>query len=321
MVQKCGFCCVSTAVLRENLCGCKEKSIMSKSILTRRIQAVSPSITLAITSKAKVMVKQGIDVVSFGAGEPDFDTPEHIKAAAKKALDDGFTKYTPASGTMELKQAVCKKLKNENGLDYQPANIVISCGAKHSLYNVIQVICEEGDEIIISAPYWVSYPAMTKLAGGKPVIVDTTEKNRFCLQPQQLKNAITKKTKAIVINSPGNPTGSMYSRADLEQIAAVAGEHDLLIISDEIYEKIVYDGKTAASIASFSEEIKKRTIVVNGFSGSRRGRPLRGLSAIGSIARMSFSALSKATWSVSASMTVLYTNNYNRSSLRLTRSL
>ena len=239
---------------------------MAKTTLTKRIRSVKPSITLAITSKAKAMLKQGIDIVGFGAGEPDSDTPQHIKDAAKKALDDGLTKYTPASGTVDLKQAVCKKLKDANHLDYQPANIVISCGAKHSLYNIMQVICEEGDEVIIPAPYWVSYPEMVKLAGGTPVIINTAEEDRFRLRPQQLKQAITPKTRALVINSPNNPTGSMYSRAELEQIAAVAVEHNLLLISDEIYEKIVYDGNTATSIASFSDKVKKQTITVNGFS-------------------------------------------------------
>jgi len=239
---------------------------MNKTRLTKRIQDVSPSITLAITSKAKAMIKQGIDVVSFGAGEPDFDTPSHIKDAAKKALDEGMTKYTPASGTIELKQAVCDKLKNENMLEYQSANIVISCGAKHSLYNIMQVVCEEGDEVIIAAPYWVSYPEMVKLAGGTPVIINTAEENRFLLQPEQLETAITNKTKAIIINSPANPTGSMYSKEQLKQIAEISIEHGLLIISDEIYEKITYDGKTSAAIASFSNEVKKNTITVNGFS-------------------------------------------------------
>jgi len=243
-----------------------KRIIMNKTRLTKRIQDVSPSITLAITSKAKAMIKQGIDVVSFGAGEPDFDTPSHIKDAAKKALDEGMTKYTPASGTIELKQAVCDKLKNENMLEYQSANIVISCGAKHSRYNIMQVVCEEGDEVIIAAPYWVSYPEMVKLAGGTPVIINTAEENRFLLQPEQLETAITNKTKAIIINSPANPTGSMYSKEQLKQIAEISIEHGLLIISDEIYEKITYDGKTSAAIASFSNEVKKNTITVNGFS-------------------------------------------------------
>lgn len=234
--------------------------------LTKRIQAVSPSVTLAITSKAKAMIKQGIDVISFAAGEPDFDTPRHIKDAAKKALDEGITKYAPASGTVELKQAVCKKLKEENQLDYQPANIVISCGAKHSLYNIMQVICEQGDEIIIPAPYWVSYPEMVKLAGGRPVIVNTVEENRFLLQPDQLKKALTRKTKAIIINNPSNPTGSMYTSDQLKKIVGIAVEYGVLIISDEIYEKIIYDGHAAVNIASFGAEVKKQTITVNGFS-------------------------------------------------------
>lgn len=238
----------------------------NKTILSNRIRTVTPSITLAITSKAKAMIKQGIDVVGFGAGEPDFDTPQHIKDAAKKALDDGVTKYTPASGTLELKQAVCDKLKTENRLDYRPENIVISCGAKHSLYNIMQVICDSGDEVIITAPYWVSYPEMVKLAGGTPVIINTTEESRFLLQPDQLKNAITPQTKAIIINSPGNPTGAMYAPGELKQIAEIAAESGLIIISDEIYEKIIYDDNTAVSTASFSAQIKANTITVNGFS-------------------------------------------------------
>jgi aspartate aminotransferase len=237
-------------------------------LLSARIQNVSPSITLAITSKAKAMLKEGIDVVGFGAGEPDFDTPDHIKDAAKKALDQGITKYAPASGSIELKQAIVKKLKNENGVDYTTANVVVSCGAKHSLYNIMQVICDPGDEVIIPAPYWVSYPEMVKLAGGKPVIVNATEQNDFRLVPDQLKSAITDKTKALVINSPSNPTGSMYDANQLKELAQIAVDNGLTIISDEIYERLVYDGGEAVSIASFSDEIKQNTITVNGFSKS-----------------------------------------------------
>ena len=214
------------------------------------------------------MLKEGIDVVGFGAGEPDFDTPDHIKDAAKKALDQGITKYAPASGSIELKQAIVKKLKNENGLDYTTANVVISCGAKHSLYNIMQVICGPGDEVIIPAPYWVSYPEMVKLAGGTPVIVETTEENSFRLAPDQLKSAITGNTKALVINSPSNPTGSMYAADQLKELAQIAVDNGVTIISDEIYERLVYDGGEAVSIASFSDEIKQKTITVNGFSKS-----------------------------------------------------
>lgn len=241
---------------------------MNDKLLSDRIQNVSPSITLAITSKAKAMLKEGIDVVGFGAGEPDFDTPDHIKDAAKKALDQGITKYAPASGSIELKQAIVKKLKHENGVDYTTANVVISCGAKHSLYNIMQVICNPGDEVIIPAPYWVSYPEMVKLAGGKPVIVNATEENAFRLAPEQLQAAITGNTKALIINSPSNPTGSMYDAGQLKQLAQIAVDNGLTIISDEIYERLVYDGGEAVSIASFSAEIKQNTITVNGFSKS-----------------------------------------------------
>ena len=187
---------------------CEEEEPM----LSKRVRSISPSPTLAITAKAKKMKAEGIDVIGFGAGEPDFDTPEHIKDAAKKALDDGFTKYTPASGMMELKQAICRKLKEENGLDYGPDQILISCGAKHSIFNAILTLCDKNDEVILPSPYWVSYPEMIKVAQAKPVIIKTTQENNFKITPEQLQEAISSKTKLFILNSPSNPTGMLYTR-------------------------------------------------------------------------------------------------------------
>ncbi len=234
--------------------------------LARRVANIQPSPTLAITSKAKAMKAQGIDVVGFGAGEPDFDTPDHIKAVAKKALDDGYTKYTPVPGTPELKDAVIAKLKRDNGLEYKRENIIVSLGAKHSIYNVAQAFIDEGDEVIIPAPFWVSYPDITLLAGGSPVIVDTRQEHGFKMTPAQLDKAITPRTKLVVLNSPSNPTGSAYTKEELKGLAEVIVNRDVTVLSDEIYEKLVYDGFQFASIASFGSEIKKRTIVVNGLS-------------------------------------------------------
>ncbi len=234
--------------------------------LARRVSNIQPSPTLAITSKAKAMKAQGIDVVGFGAGEPDFDTPDHIKAVAKKALDDGYTKYTPVPGTPELKDAVIAKLKRDNGLEYKRENIIVSLGAKHSIYNVAQAFIEEGDEVIIPAPFWVSYPDITLLAGGTPVIVDTKQEHGFKMTAAQLDKAITPRTKLVVLNSPSNPTGSAYTKEELKGLADVIVNRDVTVLSDEIYEKLVYDGFQFASIASFNGEIKKRTIVVNGLS-------------------------------------------------------
>ncbi len=234
--------------------------------LARRVSSIKPSPTLAITSKAKAMKAEGIDVVGFGAGEPDFDTPEHIKAAAKKALDEGYTKYTPVPGTPELKDAVIEKFKRDNGLEYKRENIIVSVGAKHSIYNVGQALFEEGDEIIIPAPYWVSYPDIALLASATPVILETKEEAGFKLTPEQLDQAITPRTKCVVLNSPSNPTGAAYSGEELKRIADVIVRRDITVLSDDIYEKLVYDGFRFESIASFGEEIKKRTIVVNGLS-------------------------------------------------------
>lgn len=234
--------------------------------LSKRIGLISPSMTLAISAKAKKMKKEGIDVVGFGAGEPDFDTPEHIKQAAIKAINEGFTKYTPASGSLELKKAVCEKFKKDNGLEYETSEIIISCGAKHSLFNAIASVCNDGDEVIIVSPYWVSYPEMVKAAGATPVIVETDQNSNFKVTVEQLKKVITEKTKLFILNAPSNPTGSMYDKNELKAIADLLLEKNVLCISDEIYEKVVYGGKKAVSIASLGEDIKKKTIVINGVS-------------------------------------------------------
>lgn len=234
--------------------------------LSKRVRAIKPSPTLAIDAKAKALRQQGIDIISFGTGEPDFDTPDNIKEAAVSAIKSGYTKYCPVSGSPEIKKAVIDKFKRDNGLDYEPAEIIVSCGAKHSLYNIFQTIIDDGDEVIIAAPYWVSYTDMVILAGGKPVIVNTDDKNGFKMTPGALEKAITSKTKAVILNSPSNPTGSMYGFDELKAIAAVCLKHNILIISDEIYEKLVFCGAKFLSIASVSPEAKALTIVVNGVS-------------------------------------------------------
>jgi aspartate aminotransferase len=236
--------------------------------LARRVKEIKPSPTLAVDAKAKALLAQGVDVVGFGAGEPDFDTPENIKDAAIRALKAGFTKYTPAGGTEELKKAVCQKLKKDNNLDYEPAEILISCGAKHSLYNICQALFEEGDEVLIPAPYWVSYPDMVLLAGATPVIIKTAEKTGFRMTAADLEKAITKKTKALILNSPSNPTGASYTKEDLTAIARVLLKTGITVISDEIYEKLVYDGFSFCSIASVDPKLKGQAIVVNGVSKS-----------------------------------------------------
>jgi aspartate aminotransferase len=237
---------------------------MNMSILSNRAKSLRPSPTLAINAKAKSMQAQGIHVVSFGAGEPDFDTPGNIKAAAVKAIEEGFTKYTPVGGTDELKDAIIKKFQRDNGITYKRSEIIASCGGKHSFYNLAQAIFDEGDEVIVPAPYWVSYPPMVALAGATPIIIETREENGFKLSMEDLRKAITPKTKALIINSPSNPTGGAYTREELERIAEMALSHNFFVISDEIYEKIVYDHFKFISIASLSEEVKKRTIIVHG---------------------------------------------------------
>jgi aspartate aminotransferase len=233
-------------------------------ILSKRAKALKPSPTLAINAKAKAMQAQGIRVISFGAGEPDFDTPENIKGAAIKAIEGGFTKYTPVGGIDELKDAIIQKFQRDNGLTYKRSQILVSCGGKHSFYNLAQAIFDKGDEVLIPAPYWVSYPPMVELADATPVILKTKEANDFKLRPETLKKAITKKTKAIIINSPANPTGSAYTKEDLEEIAEIAISKKIFVISDEIYEKIVYDRFHVVSIAALHDEIKNRTIIVHG---------------------------------------------------------
>lgn len=234
--------------------------------LAARVQKIKPSPTLAIDTKAKKMIADGIDVVSFGAGEPDFDTPDHIKEAAIKALKAGKTKYTPVGGIPELKNAIIAKLKRDNNLTYAPDEIIVSVGGKHALYNIAQALFEAGDEVIIPSPYWVSYPDQVLLNDATPVFIPTYEKDGFCVQPEVLEKAITPKTKAFILNSPSNPTGGAYPKSALEAIAKVLVKHNILCISDEIYEKIIYDGFQFTSIASLSEEIKKLTITVNGAS-------------------------------------------------------
>jgi aspartate aminotransferase len=228
--------------------------------------SLSPSLTLAIDAKAKAMKAAGEDVVGFGAGEPDFDTPQHIKDAAAKALAAGFTKYTPSSGIPELREAIAEKFKRENGLSYKPSQVIVSCGGKHSCYNVVLATCGPGDEVIIPAPYWLSYPEMAKLAGARPVILQTTDKTEFKVTPEQLRQAITPRTRLFILNSPGNPTGSVYSPGEIKALGDVCVEKDLLIMSDEIYEHLLYDGAKHQSIASFSPEHQAHTIVVHGFA-------------------------------------------------------
>lgn len=234
--------------------------------LSRRAVNCAPSPTLAITAKANQLKAEGHDVLAFGAGEPDFDTPQHIKDAAIDALAKGKTKYTPSAGIPELKKAILDKLKTDNGLDYAANNIIVSCGGKHTLYNIFQAMVDSGDEVIIPAPYWVSYPEQVKLADGTPVIIETTDATNFAPSIEQLTAAITPRTKIVVLNSPSNPTGAMWPRATIEALAELAVKHDFFVVSDEIYEKLVYDNNEFISIAALGDEIKKRTFTVNGMS-------------------------------------------------------
>ena len=236
--------------------------------LAKRVSGIDESVTLEITSKAKRMAKEGIDVVSFAAGEPDFDTPKHIKDAAIKAINEGFTKYTPSSGMPELREAIARKFKEDNGLDYAPSQIVVSNGAKHSLNNVFQALCDAGDEVIIPAPYWLSYPAMAGMAEARAVFVETKASNGFKVTEKDLEAKITKKTKCMVLNSPSNPTGGVYELDDLKMVARLAVKHGFFVISDEIYEKLIYDGKSHHSIAGLGKDIYALTITVNGVSKS-----------------------------------------------------
>lgn len=234
--------------------------------LASRVNQVTPSLTLAIDSLAKEMKKNGEDVCSFSAGEPDFDTPIHIKAAAKKALDEGKTRYGPAAGEPGLRKAIAEKLLRDNQLAYNADNIIVTNGGKQSLYNLIMALIEAGDEVIIPAPYWLSYPEMVTLAGGTSVIVNTSLENHYKITPEQLEAAITPKTKLFVLNSPSNPTGIVYTPEEIAALAKIVVEKDILVVSDEIYEKILYDGAIHRSIASFGPEIFQRSIISNGFA-------------------------------------------------------
>lgn len=239
------------------------------SIIAKRLSAVKPSPTLAVTTKAKELKAQGVDVVDLGVGEPDFPTPKHICDAAKAALDRGETKYVPVAGTLAFRQAICGKLKRENNLDYTPDEITVNCGGKGTLYNLFIATVDEGDEVVIPAPYWVSYPDMVRLAGGTPVFVTGYEENGFKITPDDLEKAITPKTKWFVLNSPSNPSGAAYSREELRALADVLARHEnVWIVSDEIYEHIVYDGFKSYSIAAVAPELKNRTMTVNGLSKS-----------------------------------------------------
>ncbi len=234
--------------------------------ISERAASLAPSLTLAIDSKAKQMKAEGLDVVGFGAGEPDFDTPQHIKDAAIKALNEGFTKYTPSSGIPELRQAIADKFKRENGLTYKPSQIIVSCGGKHSCYNIILATCQEGDEVIIPAPYWLSYPEMVKLAGAKPVVIETSDTTEFKVTPDALRCAITSRTRLFILNSPSNPTGTVYTPDEIKALGDICVEKGVLIMSDEIYEHLLYDGAQHKSVASFSQAHYDHTIVVHGFA-------------------------------------------------------
>ena len=234
--------------------------------ISDRASSLSPSLTLAISAKAKQLKAEGKDIIGFGAGEPDFDTPQHIKDACAKSLADGFTKYTPSSGIPELRKAIATKFQRDNGLDFKPSQIIVSSGGKHSCYNVVLATCQEGDEVIIPAPFWLSYPEMVKLAGADPVIVDTTDETEFKISPEQLRAAITPRTRLLILNSPSNPTGSIYSSEELKAIGDICVENGVLIMSDDIYEKLVYEDAKFVSVASFSQAHKDHTIIVHGLA-------------------------------------------------------
>jgi len=236
--------------------------------LSKKVQKIEPSVTLAITAKAKEMKENGIDVISFGAGEPDFNTPENIINAAIKAMQDGNTKYTSVNGILPLREAICKKFRDDNNLEYKPSQIVVSTGAKQSLANAFLAILNPDDEVIVPNPYWVSYPELIRLAEGKPVFVEGDEASSYKFNKENLEKAVTEKTKAIILNSPNNPTGTIYTKEELIEIAEFAKKYDLIIVSDEMYEKLIYDGKKHISIASISSDAYERTIVINGLSKS-----------------------------------------------------
>jgi aspartate aminotransferase len=237
-------------------------------MLSQRIQALSPSMTIAVSTLARELKAQGKDVLSFSAGEPDFDTPQAIKEAAIAAIDEGFTKYTAVAGIPELLDAIARKLKRDNGLEYTPDQIIVSNGAKQSLFNLTQALIDAGDEVIIPAPYWVTYPELVKYAGGTPVIIDTDDRSSFKITAAQLEKAITPRTKMLILTSPSNPTGSVYNRAELEALGAVLKGTKIVVVSDEMYEKLVFDGTEFVSTASISEDMYRRTVTVNGLSKS-----------------------------------------------------
>jgi aspartate aminotransferase len=269
--------------------------------ISKRVQSIKPSPTLAIDAKAKALKQQGVDIINFGVGEPDFDTPQNIKEAAINAINAGFTKYCPVAGTLEIRNAIVNKLKRDNNLTYTPEEIIVSCGAKHSLYNIFQSIIDDGDEVIIPAPYWVSYTDMVILAGGKPVIIQTSDKTNFKITPESVEKAITSKTKAIIVNSPSNPTGGTYSAQELKEIAQICVKNKILIISDEIYEKLVYENFKFTSIAEAAPEAKNLTILVNGVSkayamtGWRIGYAAGPKNIISAMAKIQSQSTSNAT--------------------------
>ncbi len=235
--------------------------------ISKRVSLIGDSVTLAVSARAKQMRKEGIDVIGFGAGEPDFDTPSHIKEAAYRAIAGGFTKYTPSGGTLELRRAVCDKLKRDNNLEYKEDEVIVSCGAKHSLFNAVCSLCNDDDEVIIPSPFWVSYPEMVKACGAKPIFILTDERGGFKIKPRDIENVITRKTKVLILNSPSNPTGAVYTEEELKKIAEILLKHNIICISDEIYENIIYDTEFK-SIASLGKEIKDKTVVINGVSKS-----------------------------------------------------
>jgi len=234
--------------------------------INKRIQLLVGSTTLAITARAKELKAEGKDVVNFAGGEPDFDTPDSIKSAAIKALEDGFTKYTPSIGTVQLRESICKKFEEDNNLKYTPSQVAVSCGAKHSVFNIIQVLADQGEEVLIPSPYWVSYPEMVKFSGAKPVIVSTGADTNFKLTPELLQSSITDKTKILILNSPSNPTGMLYSKEELAPIAELCVKNNIYVLSDEIYEKLIFDTEEYTSIASLGSDIHNLTFTINGVS-------------------------------------------------------
>ena len=246
----------------------REGSFKMALTISEKCRNIHPSVTLAIDARAKQLRAMGLDVIGFGAGEPDFDTPRYIKSAARDALDAGMTKYTPVAGTVELRTEIQQKLLRDNGLDYELADIIVSSGAKQCLFNALSAILDPGDEVLLPSPCWVSYPEMVRMAGGVPVMVKGNEANGFLVDADALRPHVTERTKALILNSPNNPSGSVYSRALLEGVAALAVEKQFYVISDEIYEKLIYDGEAHVSIASLGDEIRAQTIVVNGVSKS-----------------------------------------------------